>query len=218
MRPASPDQAVPPSAGGTVFFCARRARGRDTIAGLAGHVKNVPHIRPLRSLVMLAVDCPSCGATLQMPENLAGKKVRCATCQKVISAPAGNAEADGITADPARAKSSAPDAVTARENVRGARDREATEDDDRADGPRRGPRRDGSGNAVKAGMGAGAIVAIVGVLVVGCLVCGGGVGLPLFPCRAESSRGCRSHADHEQHEDDRPGAPQSCCDVRQQIP
>jgi hypothetical protein len=132
-------------------------------------------------MVMLVFNCPSCGGKLQMPENLAGKKVRCATCQEVITAPSGDEPTEGITADPAPSKTAARNAVTAPENTRSSRRGRDNGDDDDDDRSRRGPRRDGP--AKKSGMGAGAILAIVGVLVVGCLVCGvGGTVLALmFP-------------------------------------
>jgi hypothetical protein len=113
---------------------------------------------------MLAFDCPSCGSKLQMSEELAGKKVRCASCQGVVVAPqAGTSEA--ITAEPAAAAAvPAPTAVIP-EKARPARRSAAAADDvDRDEDDRRGPRRDGGDKtavAAAAGFGVGAIVLIV---------------------------------------------------------
>src|SRR5882724_7511349 len=98
---------------------------------------------------MLVFDCPSCGAKLQMPENLAGKKVRCATCQGVITAPADVAAA--ITADPPPESAPAATGVTVPEHARASRPTSADDgyDDERQ---RPGPRRDGS-TAVAAATG-----------------------------------------------------------------
>src|SRR6266478_6079364 len=103
---------------------------------------------------MLVFDCPSCGGKLQMPENLAGKKVRCATCQGVITAPADGAAA--ITADPASVSAPAATGVTAPEHARQSRPTTQDDDDERL---RRGPRRDGATAAAAAtGIGVGAIL------------------------------------------------------------
>lgn len=107
---------------------------------------------------MLVFDCPSCGAKLQMPENLAGKKVRCATCQGIITAPAD--QADAITADSPSESAPAATGVTAPEHARASRPM-AAEDDYDDDRSRRGPRRDGSTAAAATGIGVGAIVLIV---------------------------------------------------------
>jgi hypothetical protein len=130
---------------------------------------------------MLVFDCPSCGGKLQMPENLAGKKVRCGKCQGVVTAPLGDDPTEGITADPAPSRAADRTAVTAPANARSSRRSLADDDADADDERRRGPRRDES--AKKGGMGTGAIIAAVAVLVVGCLVCGvGGTAVALiFP-------------------------------------
>jgi hypothetical protein len=53
---------------------------------------------------MLVFPCPSCGATLQLPEAHAGKKVSCPACKAVATAPAAppaaTSAAEGITAAP----------------------------------------------------------------------------------------------------------------------
>jgi Protein of unknown function (DUF1559) len=109
---------------------------------------------------MLVFDCPSCGAKLQMPENLAGKKVRCATCQGIITAPVEGETSAAITADPAAVSAPAATGVTAPEHARASRPTTADDDDDER--LRRGPRRDGSTAAAAAtGLGVGAIVLIV---------------------------------------------------------
>jgi hypothetical protein len=123
---------------------------------------------------MLVFDCPSCGGKLQMPEELAGKKVRCATCQSVITAPVVGGTSAAITADAAPPNAASPAAVTTPENVRPSRPAvEVDEDDDRS---RRGPRREGAntGAVAAAGISAGVIIAIVvGVgacLIIPCLI------------------------------------------------
>jgi hypothetical protein len=109
-----------------------------------------------------------------MPEDLAGKKVRCATCQSVITAPAVGGTSAAITADEGPLNAPSAAAVTTPENVRSSRP--AADADEDYDEPRRGPRRDGSnaGIAAAAGLGAGAIIAIVlGVgacLIIPCLI------------------------------------------------
>jgi hypothetical protein len=127
---------------------------------------------------MIDFPCPSCGARLQMSEDLAGKKVRCSSCKAVVTAPQSGETSEAIQsgASPAAVAAGAP---------RGQRG--SDDDDDRA------RRRSGSDAAAAAGtaaaaggLGAGAIIAIVGVLAV-CLVCGvvgGLIGL-LFPAVAK---------------------------------
>src|SRR5882724_4374243 len=108
---------------------------------------------------MLVFNCSSCGAKLQMPEELAGKQVRCATCQGIITAPVDPSAA--ISAEPGPVSPPAATGVTAPENVRSPRPA-ADERDDRDDDLRRGTRRDGStAVAASAGIGAGVIIAIV---------------------------------------------------------
>jgi hypothetical protein len=121
---------------------------------------------------MLVFNCPSCGGKLQMPENLAGKKVRCATCQGVITAPLSDGPAEGITAAAPPSKAAERTAVTAPEHARPPRrsaDNDNDNDDDAIDDR---ARRDGP--AKKSGKNTGVIVAVAAVLVVGCLVCGAG--------------------------------------------
>ncbi len=115
---------------------------------------------------MLKFACPSCGVQLQMADELAGKQVRCGSCQQVVTAPASSATAITTEAPP-------PADVP-----RSQRPTVPPEDDDR-DERRRGPRRDaGDGGSTAAATGAGigigvilAIVAGVGMcLVVPCLI------------------------------------------------
>jgi len=47
---------------------------------------------------MLTFDCPSCGGKLQMPRELAGKEVRCSSCQAVVTAPPPGAGHEAIKA------------------------------------------------------------------------------------------------------------------------
>src|SRR6184192_3816782 len=101
--------------------------------------------KPLEELRMLVFPCPSCGAKLQMSDDLAGKKVRCASCQNVVMAPEKGAGDEAITA-------ASPAAVAG-----GAASRRR-ETDDAVESPRdRGPRRDGgsTGKKVAAGVGMG---------------------------------------------------------------
>jgi hypothetical protein len=151
------------------LFYARSQRRRDTIAKTVRVGRDV-NATSCEELAMLVFNCPSCGGKLQMPENLAGKKVRCATCQGVITAPLSDGPAEGITADAPPSKAAERTAVRAPENSRPAR--RSADDDDNDDRSRRGPRRDEP--AKKGGNSTGAIVAVVAVLVVGCLVCGVG--------------------------------------------
>jgi hypothetical protein len=111
---------------------------------------------------MLVFDCPSCGAKLEMPDNLAGKKVRCGSCQQVATAPALSNTAGAIQADPPPPPKGAG--------------RSLDQDDDMEDRPRRRGGRNDAAAAVAAtgaGMGIGAIIAIV-VCILGCL---GGCGV-----------------------------------------
>jgi LSD1 subclass zinc finger protein len=129
---------------------------------------------------MLVFSCPSCGVKLQMSEELAGKKVRCASCQAVVQAPAAGAGNEAISAAPPPRSAPAPSAVT-QEKPRGGR----STGEDRGDGDDRGerrPRGGGAGTAAKAGMGVGMVLLIVGVLAC-CLVTVvvGGLAALIFP-------------------------------------
>ncbi len=112
---------------------------------------------------MLVFPCPSCGAKLQMSDDLAGKKVRCAGCQAVVTAPNVSemiqSEERPVKAKPSTAVQAPPDKAGARDDV-----------DDR---PRR---RSGDDSA------AVATAAAAGIGVVGILAIVGGVGLALFCC------------------------------------
>jgi hypothetical protein len=122
---------------------------------------------------MLVFACPSCSAKLQMSDDLAGKKVRCASCDKVVIAPAAD-EAGAITASP-NAKAAVSADKPQRSPVDPPDDR--VEDDDRDDRRRRRGRNDAAtaagAAAAGAGLGIGMILIIVGGLSV-CLLCGGG--------------------------------------------
>src|SRR5437016_1031835 len=101
---------------------------------------------------MLVFACSSCGAKLQMSEDLAGKKVRCASCQSVVMAPERGAGTEAISAAPPPIKAGA---VTEREPTAPDRDKGDLDDLRR----RRPPRGEGNtAAAVGAGMGIGAIV------------------------------------------------------------
>jgi hypothetical protein len=119
---------------------------------------------------MLVFACPSCAAKLQMPDELAGKKVRCGSCQAVVTAPMQGEKPDAITAG-APTSAPVPTAVTPGER----RSRSATKDRDRED-DETPLRKSGSGAtaaAVTAGLGTGAIIAIV----LGLFLCLGGCGV-----------------------------------------
>ncbi len=111
---------------------------------------------------MLAFACPSCGVQLQMSDDLAGRQVRCGSCQQVVTAPASSATAITTEAPP-------PAEVPRRQ-------RATVPVDDETDDRRRGPRRDAGSPAAATGAGIGigvilAIVAGVGMcLVVPCLI------------------------------------------------
>ena len=120
---------------------------------------------------MLVFTCSSCGAKLQMGEELAGKKVRCSSCQAVITA-ASVDEAAAIQAVPG-----APTPGSFQKSAPAEEPPARDQDDADADIRRRGPRRDAGGTtgaAVGAGIGAGAIVLIVlGVgacLIIPCMI------------------------------------------------
>jgi hypothetical protein len=114
--------------------------------------------------IMLTFACPSCNAKLQMPEDLAGKKVRCSSCKEIVMAPE-RESSDAI-------QSGAAPAAVAAGKPRSKAD--AGPDDDRDDDrPKRGSRNDGAKAATMgAGIGVGAILLIV---------LGGGACL-LVPC------------------------------------
>jgi hypothetical protein len=104
---------------------------------------------------MLVFTCSSCGAKLQMGEELAGKQVRCSSCQAVVTAPLVDEQA-AIQAAP----SSPAPVPFEKSDAKGVPPRERDDRDD----IRRGPRRDvgsSAGAAVGAGLGIGAIVMIV---------------------------------------------------------
>ncbi len=109
---------------------------------------------------MLVFPCPSCGANLQMPDDQAGKKVRCPSCQGVIVAPSAGATSEAISAAPAAPKRAAAPGTD--------------EDDD--DRPRRRD-RGGAGGATAAAATAGISAGMAIALVVGGLMCLGGCGV-----------------------------------------
>jgi predicted Zn finger-like uncharacterized protein len=100
------------------------------------------------------VECPSCGATLQVPDHAAGRKVKCARCSTVLSIAGGEEEVPTVPA--------------AAEEVR-------------EPAPRR-PRRPRDGDAAATPRRGGNLGLIIGLgaafLVVGACCCGGvGVGI-----------------------------------------
>jgi phage FluMu protein Com len=46
----------------------------------------------------ITLDCPSCGRSLNVPDTLAGKKVKCPQCEESVSVPAEDSEA--VTQEP----------------------------------------------------------------------------------------------------------------------
>jgi hypothetical protein len=122
---------------------------------------------------MLVFSCPQCGAKLQMADDLAGKKVRCASCKSVVTAPASSGTTDAIQAEdaPVKAKASSTGVVSGAGKSGKSADR-----DDADDRPRR---RSGGSDAAtaavaaSAGIGVGGIIAVI-VVLLGCL---GGCGV-----------------------------------------
>jgi hypothetical protein len=107
-----------------------------------------------------------------MSEDLAGKKVRCASCQSVVTAPADAGASAAIKADAGRPPKAA---VSTADD----RPRERDEDEDRSERRRRRSSSDNTGAAVAAagaGLGIGAIIAII-VAIVGALGCCGVVAI-----------------------------------------
>src|SRR5262245_16581401 len=91
-------------------------------------------------------ECPSCGQKLKVPDNLAGKKVRCSKC-------AGTFVGDNVTASAAAAPPPAPVRSTRprdEEPEERYDDRRAEEEEEER--PRRRSRRDGGGNPGRGGM------------------------------------------------------------------
>jgi hypothetical protein len=103
---------------------------------------------------MLIFPCPQCGAKLQMSDDLAGKKVRCAGCQAVVTAPN---TSEMIQSEPAAKPKASSSAVKS-----GAR--EAAERDDGADVRRRRPANNDAAVATAAAA-TGAGIGIMGILV-----------------------------------------------------
>src|SRR5437868_10152800 len=110
---------------------------------------------------MLVFPCPQCGAKLQMSDDLAGKKVRCGSCQSVVTTPADSATSDAIQAEDAPVKSRPTGVKAGAAKAGKVGDRDDDADNDR---PRR---RSGSGDgatmakAAAAGIGLGGIIAII---------------------------------------------------------
>jgi LSD1 subclass zinc finger protein len=135
---------------------------------------------------MLVFPCPSCGAKLQMAEDLAGKKVRCASCQAVVSAPEKSETSDAITAGPGPAVSSAAISSAGKSGPGPKRSADADEPDRDEDRPAgRRPQGGDVGKAaattaaVAGGLGIGAVVAIIGGIVAVLCLCGLVIGIPL---------------------------------------
>ncbi len=83
----------------------------------------------------IEVTCPSCQATLPIPENFTGKKVRCSDCQGIVDVPGTRAPAiaKAVVAKAIRK----PDVVDEKRPSRRRRDA----DDEEEDAPRRKPKR-----------------------------------------------------------------------------
>jgi hypothetical protein len=129
--------------------------------------------------------CPQCGKSLKLSDSVLGKTIRCPGCQATFKAPSAAA-----VAPPAAPPGTAPDdlpevlPVTAADQAAEEPPVLAAVADDRDAGPPRprsrrpedrGPSRPGGrrkGPAAKKGWGAGAIVAILGVALLAC----GGIG------------------------------------------
>jgi len=79
----------------------------------------------------ISASCPSCGAKINAPDNLAGRSVKCPKCANPFTVPAAGAAADAIQATPAAPAYVAPP-TPPRRPAREARDEDADWDDDRA--------------------------------------------------------------------------------------
>jgi hypothetical protein len=150
---------------------------------------------------MLVFACPSCGAKLQMSDDLAGKKVRCASCQGVVTAPLHSEGSDAIRADaaPAAPSAASPTAVTAASKPRSSKAGAAV-----ADEPEDRPRRRGDGGkaaaAVGAGLGIGTVLAVVGgLLAVLCLCGGGGIAVALLLPAVQKVREASARVETSNH-------------------
>ncbi len=80
----------------------------------------------------IEVTCPSCQATLPIPENFTGKKVRCSDCEGIVEVPAALSPA-------AKAKAARKPEIDDEE--RPSKRRRAADDDDEQDVPRRRSKR-----------------------------------------------------------------------------
>lgn len=85
----------------------------------------------------ITLNCPSCGGKLSVPDNLAGRKVKCPKCATVITAPA----ADAGAIQEARSKSPAPPADADGGAIRAARPKAAPPPPASAPPPPPAPRR-----------------------------------------------------------------------------
>jgi hypothetical protein len=109
----------------------------------------------------LMLTCGSCGATLKVPEEMAGRKVRCSACKAILVVPAAGPapEEPAPKKSPGAAKAvaekpAAPKPKPEPEPEPGP-DREAGEEgpgeEEAGGGGKRGPRREGRGTARRAG-------------------------------------------------------------------
>lgn len=92
---------------------------------------------------MLVFRCNECGAQLKLKDEMAGKKVRCASCNAVVTAPAEAGDATAVTASP---KGQGRSAAITDEPSRGRSRPDAAEDEN--DRPRGKPAT--SGKAIAA--------------------------------------------------------------------
>jgi predicted Zn finger-like uncharacterized protein len=107
------------------------------------------------------IRCPECNATLRVPENLLGKKVKCPKCQVTFTAEMeAPAEPDeGIVHEPA--PSASRRRPSPREEVE---DEPPDEDEEEEDRPRRRRRRGRKGEALPLVAGPATALMIVGIL------------------------------------------------------
>jgi predicted Zn finger-like uncharacterized protein len=147
----------------------------------------------------ISTTCPNCKARFRLDDELAGKKVRCQKCAGIfevpvfdgsmgspIAPPASNEPAAQEPAEPAAPATAItiappPMAVPAPPPIEKAEDQDRRREDDVAEAPpinksdtRRPPRLGQHGRAANAGSNSTAIIlAIAGLAVFSCLICGG---------------------------------------------
>ncbi len=126
----------------------------------------------------ISLVCDSCGATLNIGDQFAGRKVKCPKCTGVLAVPAAMARSEGKVQprrenkpEQARAAPSRRDAEEEAAEDRPVRKRRRDEDDDR---PRR--KRKSSNKGLIIGLSVGGVLLIAGAVLLVVLLRGGGSG------------------------------------------